>query len=182
MRGAWHIAAVSILAACSTVQVDSDATQHFTLSGHDTFAWISDHPMVAYSPDVSPAAEDRIKQAIVEALLSKHIAYSSDPARATLLVAFTLTGMEKASVLQPGYPGPNWGMYPWVGSYYETTAVNQHRVGTLTINIFDVEGKQSVWHGWASKTVDEKPKSGEAAAKAVPKILANFPSGITVKN
>jgi len=183
LRFATLGALLLVAASCSTMKVGTDYYEPFSFEGHNSFAWVSDHPMVASSPDVSPFAEGRIKQAIIDTLKTKGIVYVDDPTNAKLLIGFSMSAKEKISVTPAAYPGPYWGPYPWVGNYYQNVDVRQYSVGRLTIDIFDTEDKQPVWHGWASKTIDDEGgRKGEGAAKAVAAILANFPPGSAPKS
>lgn len=171
-----------VAASCSTMKIGTDYYEPFSWEGHNSFAWVAEHPMVASSPDVSPFAEGRIQQAIIDTLKTKGIAYVQDPEKAKLLIGFSMSAKEKIRVIPVGgYPGPYWGPYPWVGSYYQNIDVQAYSVGRLTIDVFDTEDKQPVWHGWASKTIDDEGgRKGEGAAKAVEAILADFPPGSQV--
>ena len=179
LRAATGVLLLSAV-ACSTLRVGTDYYESFSFEGHDTFAWAAEHPMIASSPDVSPFAEGRLQQAIIDALAQKGIRYVADPAQAKLLVGFSMSAKQKVSVTPVNYPAPYWGMYPWVGSYYNNVDVRQYAVGRLTIDIFDTEGRLPVWHGWASRTMgSEDGQKGEGLAKAVNKIFADFPPGST---
>jgi len=168
---------LSVAVACSTLRVSTDYDQTFSFAGHDTFTWVSDHPMVAHSPDVSPLAEGRLQRAIIEAMQHNGIRYVDKPADAALLVGFSLGSKEKIVVTPTSYTGAYWYRYPWVGSYYQNLDVRQYAVGQLTIDIFDTEGKRPVWHGSAQKAMDiNDDQKGEGMARnAVSKILAGFP-------
>jgi hypothetical protein len=173
-------------ASCSTMKVETDYYEPFSFEGHDSFAWVAEHPMVASSPDVSPFAEGRVQQAIIDTLAQKGIRYVADPAQAKLLVGFSLTAKQKISVTPAYYPAyaPYWGgMYPWVGNYYQSVDVHQYSVGRLTIDIFDTEDKMPVWHGHASKNIgsDDTQKGEGAARHTVSAILADFPPGAAAK-
>jgi hypothetical protein len=184
-------AALLLVSACETIHVQTDYDQSFSFAGHDTFTWVSEHPMVIHSVDVSPFAEGRIEQAIISALQAKGVRYVTDPAEAELLVGFSVSARERISVTSvpyPGpywgpspwigpYPGPYWGPYPWVGAYYDTVDVHQYSVGRLTIDIFDIAEKLPVWHGSATKNIGVDPvvQGKQVASEAVPKILATFP-------
>jgi hypothetical protein len=175
-----------VAASCSTMKVGTDYYEPFSYEGHDTFAWVSEHPMVVSSPDVSPFAEARLQQAIIDTLQQKGVRYVSDPAQAKLLVGFSMTTKQKISVYPASYPAPYWGMYPWVGSYYNNyyngVDVHQYSVGRLTIDIFDTEGTLPVWHGWSSKTIgDDGGQKGEGLAQTVAAIFADFPPGSAPK-
>jgi len=170
-------AALLLMSACETIHVQTDYNQSFSFAGHDTFAWVSEHPMVIHSVDVSPLAEGRIEQAIISAMQAKGVRYVADAADAELLVGFSVSAKEKISVTSVPYPGPYWGPYPWVGAYYDTVDVHQYSVGRLTIDIFDIAEKLPVWHGSATKNIGVDPvvQGKQVASEAVPKILAKFP-------
>ena len=179
LRSVACAALVLALAACETIQVDTDYYESFSFVGHDTFAWVSEHPMVAHSVDVSPFAEGRIEAAIIAAMQKNGIRYVENPADAKLLVGFSVSAKEKISVTPIAYPAPYWGMYPWVGNYYQTVDVRQYSQGRFTIDVFDTEDKLPVWHGSAMKNIDDHDelKGRGLAREAVGKVLAGFPSG-----
>jgi hypothetical protein len=168
-----------IVSACEATRVQSDYLESFSFAGHDTFAWVSEHPMVVHSADVSPFAEERIAQAIINVLQQKGVRHVDHPADAELLVGFTVSAKEKISVHSTPYPVPYWGMYPWVGDYYQGAYVHQYTEGRLTIDIFDTAEKLPVWHGSATKNVgvDDEQKGKRMANEAVAAILATFPPG-----
>lgn len=171
------VALLLLVAACATTKVDTDYYEPFSFAGHDTFAWISEHPMVAHSVDVSPFAEGRIQQSIINTLEQKGIRYVADPADAKLLIGFSVSAKEKISVTPAPYPGPYWGGYPWVGAYYHGVDVHQYAQGRLTIDIFDTEGQLPIWHGSATRNVgiDDEVKGKGKANETVGAILAEFP-------
>jgi hypothetical protein len=179
------VAALLLLAgACTTVKVSTDYDKTFSFAGHDTFAWVSPHPMVAKSADVSPLAEGRLQRAIVEAMQRNGIRYVSDPADAALLVAFSLGSKEKIVVTPSFYTATYWGHYPWVGSYYNTVDIRQYAVDRLTIDIFDTGREAPVWHGSATKSaggIGDEQKGEGMARHAVDKILAGFPPQTTTR-
>ena len=168
-----------LLAACSTVRVTTDYDHSFSFAGHDTFSWVSPHPMVASSPDVSPLAEDRLKRAITAALESRGIRYVENSADAALLVGFSLGSKQQIRVTPGFYSVGYWGPYPWVGAYYDSIDIQQYSVDRLTVDVFDREGKTPVWHAMASKVagIGNQQKGEGMARNAVGKMFADFPPG-----
>jgi len=182
-RAVVFAALLLAVAACATTKIETDYYESFSFAGHDTFAWIAEHPMVVHSVDVSPFAEGRIQQSIINALQQKGIRYVADPADAKLLIGFSVSSKEKISVTSAPYAGPYWGGYPWVGAYYQTVDVHQYAEGRLTIDIFDTEQKLPVWHGSATKNIgiDDELKGKGTAHDPVAAILAGFPPGAWTK-
>ena len=182
-RAVVFAALLLVVVACATTKIETDYYESFSFAGHDTFAWISEHPLVVRSDDVSPFAEGRIQQAIIDTLQRKGIRYVADSADAKLLIGFSVTAKKRISVTSAPYPWPHWGGYPWVGAYYESVDVRQYAQGRLTIDIFDTEDKLPVWHGSATKNVDidDEQKGKGMAHEAVGAILAGFPPGAVTK-
>ena len=73
-----------------------------------------------------------------------------------------------------GYGYPGWG---WGGGM-STTSYNDYDyyVGTLVIDIYDVETKKLVWQAVSSGTIDENPQKRAANIPKVAKsMMAQFP-------
>ncbi len=75
-----------------------------------------------------------------------------------------------------GYPG-HWG---WGAAYHccqSDTQVRQYTTGMLAIDIFDVSERRPVWHGVATKSINESDREDMNATirDAVAVILGGFP-------
>jgi hypothetical protein len=54
--------------------------------------------------------------------------------------------------------------------------VNDYKVGTLVVDIFDAKTKQAIWHGNASDALSDNAKSNtQATEEAVDKMFRTFP-------
>jgi uncharacterized protein DUF4136 len=72
-----------------------------------------------------------------------------------------------------GWGGWRWR---WGGFGDATTFVEDYKVGTLVVDIFDSSTKQAIWHGFASDAVSDNAKSNaQATEEAVDKLFRNFP-------
>lgn len=179
-----------LVAGCATgfkATHDHDSSHDF--SGYQTFAWISENPMkvgqTVQSPN--PLLQPRIMNAVEAALAAKGYRQVEEPKNADFVLSFTIGSREKISVnsypsmsmgYSTGYPG-HWG---WGAAYHccaTDTQVRQYTTGILAIDIFDVEERRPVWHGAASKTINEKDRENiEMTVKAaVDAILGGFPPG-----
>jgi len=70
--------------------------------------------------------------------------------------------------------GMGWRMGGGMATATSTTL----NVGTLGVDVYDPKGKQLIWRGAATKTLDEKPspdKRQKNLDKAVKKLLKDFP-------
>ncbi|MCU1384714.1 MAG: hypothetical protein JWL71_3411 [Acidobacteria bacterium] len=77
-----------------------------------------------------------------------------------------------------------WGGWGWRGGWGgryggfggATTFVNDYKVGTLVVDIFDAKTKEAIWHGNASDAMsDNANANAQATEAAVDKMFQNFP-------
>jgi hypothetical protein len=70
-----------------------------------------------------------------------------------------------------------WGRgWRWGGFGDTTTFVENYKVGTLVVDIFDASSKRAIWHGFASDALSDSAKSNaQATEEAVDKLFRNFP-------
>ena len=177
---------VTLLAACaSTFEATHDHDADHDFSSYQTFAWISKNPMkVARSAAApNPLLEPRIMGAIESGLEAKGYRLVNTPKSADFVVSFTVGSREEIKVdsyptMTAGYGRPaHWG---WGSAYYgygTETTVRQYTKGMLAVDVFDVTGRRPVWHGVATKTINESDREDmEATIKAAADaVLAGFP-------
>jgi hypothetical protein len=78
--------------------------------------------------------------------------------------------------LYDGWGGWGWRR-GWGGGFGgATTFVNDYKVGTLMVDIFDAKTKQAIWHGNASDALSDNAKSNaQATEQAIDKMFSTFP-------
>ena len=179
-----------VLAACaSTFEATYDHDRNHDFSSYQTFAWISEHPMVVAENVgvVNPLLESHVMNAMESGLRAKGFRLVQNPQAADFVIAFTVGSREKIRV--DSYPtmagGAYVGAYPrhwgWGGGYYgyagTETTVRQYTKGTLAVDIFDVKERRPVWHAVATKTIHDKDREEivETVNAAVNSILGGFP-------
>jgi hypothetical protein len=75
-----------------------------------------------------------------------------------------------------GYGYRGWGGMGGMGT--ATTTVNEYKVGTLVVDIFDKTGKSLLWRGIAQDEVSDKTeKNVKKLGKASDKLFKDFPPG-----
>ena len=184
--GALALAALVVgSTGCSGIEAHSDAKPGINFSGYRSFAFISEHPMLASNVE-NPLIEGHIMNSIKGDLQRKGLTYKDDPETADVAIAFTVGSREKLQVdsypvsYRAGYG--SWGRY---GGYYggvgygTETRVREITKGELAIDVFDVSLRQPVWHGQANKTIsssDAKDITG-TVDKIVVATLKDFPPG-----
>lgn len=169
-------------AACSSISTESDFDAGTDFSNYKTFAFISDSPlMVAQAEPLSPLFEGRVMTATRNELTNKGFEFIENRDEADFVISITMGSRDKIRV--NSYPttyrgGPGgWG---WGAPYYNTEVdVRNYTEGTLAIDVFDVEARGPVWHGWAVKTISNGDRSNPTPVinKVVAAILTDFPPG-----
>jgi hypothetical protein len=74
--------------------------------------------------------------------------------------------------------GGGWGWRRGGGGGFggSTTFVNDYKVGTLVVDIFDAKTKQAIWHGSASDALSNSASSNaKATEEAIDKMFGSFP-------
>jgi hypothetical protein len=115
---------------------------------------------------------DRVKDAIDKELAAK--GWTQVPSGGDV----ALVAVERTSVHQQYdtfYDGFG-GWRRWGGYGESTTTVDNYRVGTLSVSIFDGNSKQLIWRGTASSDLSGNPdKNTKKLGKDVTKMFKSFP-------
>ena len=83
--------------------------------------------------------------------------------------------MRDQQTLNTFYDGFGGG-WRWGGFGDATTTVDNYKVGTLVLDMFDTQTKKLVWRGSASDTLSDKTdKNIKNLDKGVEKMLRDFP-------
>lgn len=183
------VALVSLgLAACATgfkATYDSDPSHDF--SGYQTYAWISENPMIVGPTNrvPNPLLEPRIMATVERGLTTKGYRKVDDPDSADFVLSFTVGSREEIQVnsYPATYAGYGYrGAWGWGGPYYgmgmaTETQVRQYQKGMLALDVFDVEGRRPVYHAVATKSITEsdRERMDETIQAAVDAVLQGFP-------
>ena len=146
------------------VKTDYDRTTDF--SHYKTYSWEK-----VQTQDSLWA--DRIKEAVNSALAAKGltpVASGGDVA----IVAIEMT--KNQQTLNTFYDGFGGG-WRWGGGFgNSTTTVDNYKVGTLVVDLFDANSKKLIWRGSSSDTLSDKSdKNIKNLDKGVQKMFEHFP-------
>jgi len=124
----------------------------------------------------NPLSEERVKDEVAKALVKRGWSQTDEASADALVVVHGASQTKKS--LDTFYSG-GWGGYGW-GSFgapgTATTTVNEYKVGTLVVDIFDAKGKKLVFRGIGQDEVSDKPEKNEKKiAKATEKMFKSFP-------
>jgi hypothetical protein len=161
---------IMLLAASASFaqQVKTDYDRSADFSKYTTYSWEKVQTQ-------DPLLVDRIKQAVNAALAEK----SLTPVESGGQVAIVAIEMTKnQQTLNTFYDGFGGG-WRWGGGFGNaTTTVDNYKVGTLVVDLFDASTKKVIWRGSASDTLSDKSdKNIKNLDKGVQKMFEHFPPG-----
>lgn len=181
--GTVCLAWLGLLAGCSTINSGAHFDETTNFSAWETWSWIADDPHVAPAGagDFSPLTHRKIREAVDRELRLKGYRFVEDRGQADFVVAYSLGSRDRLQVTS--YPAPFNGPWGWhiAGSRYYVREYKEHAYeeGTLSVDIFDAETKQPVWHGWATKTITgyDRDHPSEVIDRGVSKLFETWPRG-----
>ncbi len=146
------------------VSVDSDTTYDF--SKLKTFS------IQMASPSNNPLAEKRVLSEVEEALVGKGWKKADGPtADAAVMLHAASETKKNVSTMYSGMGGWRFG-----GMGTAQTSVQEYKVGTLVVDIFDAKSKSLVFRGTAQDEMSDKvDKNQKKLEKATSKMFKDFP-------
>src|ERR1700730_19352839 len=158
--------ALFMVNASSAQQVKTDYDRSANFDQYKTYSWEK-----VQTPD--PLWVDRIKEAVNASLAAK--GWTQVPSGGNVaIVAIEMT--RKQQTLDTFYNGFGGG-WRWGGGFGDaTTTVENYKVGTLVVDLFDANSKKLVWRGSSSDTLSDKSdKNIKNLDKGVQKMFNHFP-------
>jgi hypothetical protein len=125
----------------------------------------------------NPLMDQRAQSDVETALTSKGwMEVPEGHGQAAVVVHAATKTKHTYETLYDGWGGWRWR---WGGFGDTTTFVNDYKVGTLVVDIFDATTKQAIWHGFASDALSDNARSNaEATEQAVDKMFSSFPPAL----
>ena len=163
-------AIVALLASASLAQhVKTDFDHNANFSQYKTYSWeaVKTHNELNI---------DRIKNAVNADLTAKGWTQLSSGGSLSLVA---MEATKDQQTLNTVYNGMGGG-WRWRGGFGggSTTYVDNYKVGTLVLDMFDSQTKKLVWRSSSSDTLSDKAdKNIKNLTKGVDKMLKDFPPG-----
>lgn len=182
MRARDRLAGVLLLAwlavGCAGVQARSDFDPNARFDSYRSFAWLGQEPgtlsALEGNEGVDPLLARRIRESIESHLEARGYRRVDDPQAADFVVTFSLGKREKIRIQSsPVLAGRGYGYGGWYAG--SSVSASSYTEGTLTIDVFDGGSHQAVWHGWATKRINEATDRAALVEEVVSAILARFP-------
>jgi Domain of unknown function (DUF4136) len=147
-------------------QVKTDFDRSTDFSHYKTYSWEKVQTQ-------DPLWVDRIKEAVNAALTAKGLT-PVESGGDVAIVAMEMTKNQRT--LNTFYDGFGGG-WRWGGGFGNaTTTVDNYKVGTLVVDLFDANTKKVIWRGSASDTLSDKSdKNIKNLDKGVQKMFDHFP-------
>lgn len=176
-----------LLAACSTVTINTDFALEQDFSGYHTYAWHPDGVQSSAALDVmgGDIYDTRLRRAVEDTLTTKGMR-AEQPA--DFYVNYTVVTEERVSIntynTYGGF-GPGWGYTaygpyccgPWgIGSTQAN--VYYYTQGTLIIDIVDARSNKLVWRGTADSRLPQSgtpEKRTQELRATIAKMFERFP-------
>jgi hypothetical protein len=156
--------ALSAVAVAQEVHTDYD--HHTNFSQFHTYSW-------AKVQTENPLWEQRIKDAVDKQLQAKGWQRVNSGGDVALTAVGAARNQQEYQTFYNGF-GPGW----WWGGFGNgaTTTVQNYRVGTVVIDVYNAQNKHLIWRGTASDVLSDKPEKNEHKLdKAVNKLFEHFP-------
>jgi hypothetical protein len=160
--------------ACGySIKATTDYDRTVSFSNYNSFF------MLKGNSSGNPLMDQRAQDDVRKALTSKGwIEVPEGDGQATVVVHAATKTKHTYETLYDGWGG-GWGWRRgWGGGGFggATTFVNNYKVGTLMVDIFDAKTKQAIWHGNASDALSNNAASNaKATEQAVDKMFSKFP-------
>jgi len=154
-----------LTAASLAQQVKTDYDRGANFSRYKTFSFEKVQTQ-------DPLWVDRIKSTVSAALTAKGLS-QVDSGGDVSIVAIEMTKTQQR--LDTFYNGFGGG-WRWGGFGDSTTNVENYKVGTLVVDLFDAKTKELLWRGSSSDTVSNKSANNiKNLDKGVQKMFKNYP-------
>jgi Domain of unknown function (DUF4136) len=152
-------------------QVKTDYDRSANFSQYKTYSW-----QKVQTQD--PLWVGRIKTAVNAALTAKGLTPVESGGDVAIVAMETTQNQQTLNTLYDGFGG-GWRWRGGGGFGDATTTVENYKVGTLVVDLFDAHSKTIIWRGSSSDTLSDKSdKNIKNLDKGVQKMFDHFPPDV----
>jgi hypothetical protein len=167
-------AVAALTSACGySIKTATDYDRNISFSNYHSFS------ILKGNSSGNPLMDQRAQDDVRSALMSREwIEVPAGESQAAVVVHAATKTKHTYETFYDGWGGWGWRR-GWGGGFGgSTTFVNNYKVGTLVVDIFDAKTKEALWHGTATDALSDNPKSNaEATKQAIDKMFSHFPPG-----
>jgi Domain of unknown function (DUF4136) len=170
-RTIFQSAGIMLLFATASFaqQVKTDYDRSANFSQYKTYSWEKVQTQ-------DPLWVDRIKEAVNAALAAKGLTPVESGGDIAILAMETTQNQRTLNTFYDGFGG-GWRWRGAGGFGTATTTVDNYKVGTLVVDLFDAHTKTLIWRGSSSDTLSDKSdKNIKNLDKGVQKMFDHFPA------
>jgi hypothetical protein len=170
MHARWLVMAGILMASAAgcgySIRATSDYDGRVDFSDYGTFFIIKGNSSGDSELDARLASD------VVGALMSKGWAEVPEGGQAAVLIRTATRAPDPHETFYNG-----WGVWRWRwGGINNPTKVEEYKVGTVVVTIFDADTEQPIWSGFAADAISDNPKQAtKVRAEAVARIFERFP-------
>jgi hypothetical protein len=161
---------IALLSATASFaqQVKTDYDRGADFRQYKTYSW-----QKVQTQD--PLWVDRIKTAVNASLAAKGLTPVESGGDVAIVAIETTQNQRTLNTFYDGFGG-GWRWRGGMGFGNATTTVDNYKVGTLVVDLFDTHTKTLIWRGSASDTLSDKSdKNIKNLDKGVQKMFDHFP-------
>ena len=124
----------------------------------------------------NPILDQRATESVRQALTLKGWAEVPEgDGRAAVVVHAATKTKHTYDMFYDGWGGWRWR---WGGMGETSMLVEDYKVGTIVVDIFDADTRQAIWHGVATDALSDSAKdNAKATEEAITKLFDKFPPG-----
>ena len=160
--------ALLIASASFAQQVKTDYDRSADFSQYKTYSWEK-------VQTADPLWAGRIKEAVNAALTAKGLTPVESGGDIAVVAIEMTKNQQTLNTFYDGFGG-GWRWRGFGGFGDATTTVDNYKVGTLVVDLFDAKSKQVIWRGSSSDTLSDKSdKNIKNLDKGVQKMFDHFP-------
>src|SRR6267154_6784242 len=149
-------------------QVKTDYDRSADFSHYKTYSWEK-------VQTADPLWAGRIKEAVNAALTAKGLTPVESGGDIAIVAMETTQNQRTLNTFYDGFGG-GWRWRGFGGMGTATTTVDNYKVGTLVVDLFDAKTKSLIWRGSSSDTLSSKSdKNIKNLDKDVNKMFDHFP-------
>ena len=160
--------ALLLATASFAQQVKTDYDRSANFSQYKTYSWEKVQTQ-------NQLWVDRIKEAVNAALTAKGLTPVESGGDISIVAIEMTKNQQNLNTFYDGFGG-GWR---WGGFGEATTTVDNYKVGTLVVDLFDAHTKTLLWRGSSSDTLSDKSdKNIKNLDKGAQKMFDHFPPGV----
>ena len=164
-RFALSLAGLLLTAVTTWAGVTTDYDHNANFAQYKTYSW-------GKIQTANGLWDERVKDAVAARLAAKGLTEVPSGGDVVVGARDAIHDQQQLNTFYDGFGGRRW----FGGMGMATTTVENYKVGTLIVELFDGQSKNLIWRGAASNTLSGNPdKNVKSLDKNVQKMFEHFP-------